>query len=82
MQGVETSSEKFASKLEFDGQTGTVQFDGFSSIFIGIKPQMNEISVFSGGQQIADLHLAPPPSGHYSAANFSVWNNQLIYHHS
>jgi hypothetical protein len=81
--GVETSSENFTSTLEFDGQSGAVQFDGYSSITLGIKPDMSEITVSSDGQQIADLHLTPPPDGHpYSAADFSVSNNTLIYNQS
>jgi hypothetical protein len=45
---------------------------------IGVMPDMSSISVFSGGQEIANLHVAPAI---YSAAEFSVRGNELIYHH-
>jgi hypothetical protein len=80
----ETASESFTSKLAFNGSSGAVQFDGIvGELRIGFNQRLNEIAVFNHGQKIADFHLGPASyQNPYSAANFSVRGNELLYHHS
>ena len=91
LQSPETASDGFNSRLEFAGNSGSVQFDGATSagpnnsigpLIIGIMPNMTEIAVFSEGHPIANLQLVTPPGQHYSASEFSVHGNTLLFHHS
>jgi hypothetical protein len=81
--GPETESLGFSDNLSFNGKSGAVQFDGaIGPLIIGITPQLNEIAVFNLGEKIAHFHLAQAAPGTYSAADFSVKGDQLLYHHS
>ena len=87
LQNPETASESFNSKLAFAGNSGSVQFDGASiSSFIlehatPTSPTINQIAIFSQGHPIAALDLAPSTTP-YSASEFSVHGNTLLFHHS
>jgi hypothetical protein len=91
LQSPETASEGLNSTVEFASKSGSIQFDGATSagpnssigpLIIGIMPNMTEIAVFSEGHPIADLHIVAPPGQHYSASEFSVHGNTLLFHHS
>ena len=80
--GPETESLGFSDKLAFAGTSGAVQFVGaIGPLMLGIMPNMSEIAVFNMGSKIADLHLAPSATP-YSASEFSVHGNTLVFHHS
>ena len=87
LQSPETASESFNSRLEFAGNSGSVQFDGASiSSFIlehatPTSPTINQIAIFSQGHPIAALDLTPSATP-YSASEFSVHGNTLLFHHS
>jgi hypothetical protein len=84
MHGPETASENFHSVLNFGLGDAAIKFDGvMGSLMIGISPQVNEVAVFNQGQEIADFHLTPVAPGfrEYSAAEFSVRGNELLFHH-
>jgi hypothetical protein len=67
----------------FGGKSDAVEFGGLiGPLTIGVNIPLKEIAVFNFGEKIADFHLGPAAPGTYSAANFSVHNNALIYHHS
>jgi hypothetical protein len=85
LQNPETASDGFNTGLSFAGKTGAVQFDGTSQIgplIIGIMPNMSEIAVFNQGHPLANIRLIAPPGQAYSASEFSVHGNTLLFHHS
>jgi hypothetical protein len=49
-------------------------------LIIGIMPNMSEIAVFNQGHPLANIQLAPGQA--YSASEFSVHGNTLLFHHS
>lgn len=74
------SAEHFKSTLNFDGTTGTVQFDDvLAPLSIEFRAAQNDILVFGGAQKVADLHLGQIAGG-YSASEFSVSGQQLLFH--
>ena len=76
-------SQNFTSTLSFGGTSDAVGFAGtIGPLTLGINIPLKEISVFNFGEKIADIHLGPSTLGAYSAANFSVKGNELLYHHS
>jgi len=78
----ETSSEKFHASLGFSGLgPHVIQFDGISgALSINYNQTLDDLKVFNHGHTIADFHLAGPPSL-YSAADFSVHGNQVLFSH-
>jgi hypothetical protein len=84
LQSPETASDGIQNtKLAFTGKTGAIQFDGTAQIgplIIGIMPNMSEIAVFNQGHPLANIQLAPGQA--YSASEFSVHGNTLLFHHS
>jgi hypothetical protein len=79
------ASDGFNTGLSFAGKTGAVQFDGTSLIgplIIGIMPNMSDIAVFNQGHPLANIRLVAPPGQAYSASEFSVHGNTLLFHHS
>jgi hypothetical protein len=87
LQSPETASGSFHSKLAFAGNSGAVQFDAsVSSIILEhatpTSPTITDIAVFNQqGHPLADLQLAPSATP-YSASEFSVHGNTLLFHHS
>jgi hypothetical protein len=80
VHGPELESLNFTSTLSFGGKSDSVEFQGGAAgLMIGVNIPLKEIAVFSLGEKIADFHLGP---GTYSAGNFSVKGDQLLYHHS
>lgn len=81
MHSPETASENFALNIGFD-DGGAIQFDGVAGkLLINLDMNLRDLSVFNYGQRIADFHLGPSQNT-YSATDFSVRGNELLYHHS
>jgi hypothetical protein len=79
LHSAETASNGFSEKLIF-GDGGAIQFDGVAGkLSINLDMKLGDLSVFNHGQRIADFHLGPSQNP-YSAADFSVRGNELLYH--
>ena len=83
LQNPETASGGSNTPLSFTGKTGSVQFDGLPAIG-DLMYGVNEMVVFDQREHpIANFRLvAPPGQGAYSASEFSVHGNTLVFHHS
>lgn len=79
----ETSSEQFKASLGFNGLgPAAIQFDGITgALSIKYSPTLDDLKVSNHGHVIADFHLSGAPNL-YSASEFSVHGNQVLFHHS
>jgi len=70
----------FMANVGFDGTNDIVKFDNVHTAMTEVfRAAQQDVLVFSGATQVADLHLAQIAGG-YAASNFSVSDNNLIFH--